>query len=137
MENDLIAKLKLIGILSNGDKINTKYMIVQPGNDIITKISRTLYKDDRQDTLEFLTSTVQKSFELMSIQTDKNKDKNTLCNIFALNIYKDLNLSIEGLQRLKKTYEDDKLFTCKLECLIEDTQAKLKDYFVQNTDLFN
>jgi hypothetical protein len=138
MENnsDLIAKLKLIGLLMNGDKINTKYMVVQPAG-FTTKVSRTFYKDDRQDTLDFLISTIQKSFDLLATQIDIKKDKNALCNIFSINIVKDLKKSIEGLQHLKYTYDDDKLFICKIDFLIEDTEAKIQDFIFQNKKIFN
>lgn len=136
VNSDLIARLKLIGLLNKGDKIDTKYMVVQPCG-IITKIARSLGKDDRYDTLEFLNITIQKSFELLTSQLDVKKDKNALCNMFAINIVKDLKKSIDGINHLKDTYDNDKLFICKLDFLSEEVQVKIQDFIAQNKKIFN
>ena len=53
-EDDNISKLKFIGKLKKGDKINIKYMVVQQ-NNLITKLNRTLYNvDNRTNTLNFI-----------------------------------------------------------------------------------
>jgi hypothetical protein len=44
---EVISRLKLIGKLSKGDKLNVKSMIIQP-TGIVTSISRTLFYQDNR-----------------------------------------------------------------------------------------
>ena len=55
MESDkeVISRLKFIGKIQKGEKINVKYMFVQP-KGIATRISRTIInQDNRNNTLNF------------------------------------------------------------------------------------
>ena len=56
METDIviISRLKFIGKVQKGDKINVKYMFIQP-DGIFTRISRSLINhDNRNNTLNFV-----------------------------------------------------------------------------------
>ena len=71
-EDDNISKLKFIGKLKKGDKINIKYMVVQQ-NNLITKLNRTLYNvDNRTNTLNFISDTVKKGFEELLLHINNN-----------------------------------------------------------------
>lgn len=124
MDNDIIPKLKFIGKIQKGDKINVKYMYVQP-EGIFTTISRSLFKvDDRANTLIFVNNTIKKSFELLlnNIDSQKQFDK-----ILCQNITSDLKKSKSGLMNLRETYNTDIMFCCKMDTFIEEVEAKIQD----------
>jgi hypothetical protein len=66
MESDkeIISRLKFIGKIQKGEKINVKHMCIQP-EGFITTISRTLINQcNRHTCLIFIKNTILKSFEL-------------------------------------------------------------------------
>jgi len=46
-------------------------------------------------------------------------------SILCQNIYNDIKNTIIGLLNLKETYNDDVMFTCKIDALIEEIEARL------------
>jgi hypothetical protein len=134
-DDDNISKLKFISKIQKGDKINIKNMIVQP-NNLYTKINRSfIIVDSRNNTLGFLTSTVKKAFDEL-IQHLSNS--NNIFNItIANNIVQDLEQSKVGLINLKDTYNDDLMFCCKIDTIIQDIDARLDQIKSQNLILTN
>lgn len=126
MESDkeVISRLKFIGKVQKGDKINVKYMFVQP-EGIVTRLSRTLInQDNRNNTLNFLRSTVTRTFEIISTYSSSTKESHRhICS----HIIKDLQQSKIGLINLKDTYISDIKFTCDIDTLIQEIDAKLKE----------
>lgn len=176
--SELISRLKFIGKIQRGDKINVKHMFIQP-ESFITKLSRTLFNiDDRANTFIFLTSILGKSFDLLTAQLENTrepptnrgnifrgdeeqpvdidpqggrsgkkgkprgmdiesvlplrgyevqprKDSSSYSNILSINLSQDLRNSIVGLKNLKLTYEDDKLFCCKMDVMLEEVSARI------------
>lgn len=121
---DIIPKLKFISKLNKGDKINVKNMYIQH-NNFINKVSRSFFHiDDRTNTLYFVTNTVKKGFELFHQHVDSDSNFDV---IFCTNIYSDLKNTITGLLNLKETYIEDLMFTCKIDALIEEIDARLHD----------
>ncbi len=120
--DDIIPKLKFISRLNKGDKINVKNLYIQP-NNIINKISRSfIHIDDRTNTLMFVNNTIKRGFELFLQHIETN---NPFDNILCQNILYDLKNSINGLLNLKETYDDDVMFVCKIDSLIEEIEARL------------
>jgi len=121
---DIIPKLKFISRLNKGDKINVKNMYIQQ-NNFIDKLSRSFFHiDDRTNTLYFVTNTIKKGFELFCQHIESNDDFDV---IFCQNIYNDLKNTINGLINLKETYIEDVMFTCKIDALIEEIEARLHE----------
>lgn len=119
---DIIPKLKFIGKIQKGDKVNVKHMYIQPMN-IVSRISRSFFNiDDRANTLIFIATTIKNAFDLLLQHLENNKQFDI---ITAQNIVLDLRSSRNGLLNLKETYNDDVMFCCKIDALIQDTDAKL------------
>jgi hypothetical protein len=133
MESDkeLISRLKFISKISKGDKINVKYMIVQP-DGFATKISRTIIaQDNRRNTLNFIRNTIDKTFEMISTYSSSTKQSN---KAICLNIIIDLKNSKNGLHNLKETYLEDIKFCCDIDTAIQDIDAKLLEIeFMEQT----
>jgi hypothetical protein len=123
-EDDNISKLKFIGKLKKGDKINIKYMVVQQ-NNLITKLNRTLYNvDNRVNTLNFISDTIKKGFDELLIHISNNTVFDT--NI-ANNIITDLDNCKIGLGNMKDTYTDDLMFCCKIDTILQEIDARLEE----------
>lgn len=125
-EEDNISRLKFIGKIKKGEKINIKDMYVQT-NNILTKINRSFVNvDNRNNTLSFILETIKKSFDELISHLEKGKD-----NLFDLNIstnmVSDLENSKQGLINLKDTYNDDLMFCCKVDTIIQDIDARLEE----------
>jgi len=126
MENDLLAKLKLIGKLKQSEKINVKKMYIQPDN-LLSRISRSfIWVDDRENTLQFINTVVDKCFE--TIKNEQRSDPR------MTNMITDLKMALEGIKNLKKTYANDIFYCCKIDVLIEETEIKIKMIEKNNTD---
>ena len=125
-EDDNISRLKFIGKIKKGEKIVTKGMYVQP-NNILTKLNRSFVNvDNRNNTLSFILDTIKKSFDELIAHLGKSKD-----NLFDLNIASNIILDLEnskiGLLNLKDTYNDDIMFCCKIDTIIQDIDARLDE----------
>jgi hypothetical protein len=123
-DNEIISRLKFIGKVQKGEKVNVKYMFVQP-EGIITRISRTVInQDNRNNTLNFLRSTITRTFEIITSYSSSTKESHR--HIFS-HIIKDLQQAKTGLLNLKDTYLSDIKFTCDIDTLLQDIDAKLSE----------
>jgi hypothetical protein len=123
-DDDNISKLKFIGKLKKGDKINIKFMCVQQ-NNLITKINRTIYNvDNRANTLTFISDTIKKGFDELLVHINNSTVFDT--NI-ANNIIVDLENCKTGLTNLKETYSDDLIFCCKIDTILQEIDARLEE----------
>jgi hypothetical protein len=121
---EVISKLKFIGKLQKGEKINAKLLYVQQ-EGIVTQLARTLLQDNRTKTLSFVQDTINKSFELITYYDRSNRvSERIMCN----NLIDDLKKSKSGIVNLKDTYVDDIKFCCDLETLLQMIDAKLIEY---------
>lgn len=124
MESDkeVISRLKFIGKVQKGEKINVKYMFVQP-KGLATKISRTLIsQDNRSNTLNFIRETISRTFEILSMYLISQKESQKNICIHVIN---DLKQSKNGLINIKDTYLDDIKFTCDIDTLLQEIDSKL------------
>tara|TARA_Y100000389_G_scaffold193698_1_gene222755 strand:+ start:2474 stop:2947 length:474 start_codon:yes stop_codon:yes gene_type:complete len=121
---EIISRLKFIGKLQKGDKINTRKMFVQ-SEGIITKLVRTLIRqDNRLNTLSFVQETIRRSFDLLEIY---HKSSEMKFQRLYQNMIKDLQDSVNGINNLKNTYCDDIKFCCDMDTLLQLIIAKLGD----------
>jgi hypothetical protein len=120
---DTITKLKFIGKIQAGEKINTKHYMAIVNNDWWTSVLRTFYNfESRGNTINFINDTIKNAIALIEqIKSQNDADQTVLCNI-----YKDLAQAIEGIENLKKTYSTDKIVVASLETLIENIELYLK-----------
>ena len=131
VNKETISRLKFIGKIQIGDKVNLKNMYIQP-DGLITQISRSILQDSRSKTLVFLQDTISKTFEILKCyeKTKKNADK-----IMCANLINDLKNSKNGLSNLKETYSMDIKFTCDLDTLLQTIDAKLSE--IESNHLFS
>jgi hypothetical protein len=126
MESDkeVISRLKFIGRVQKGEKINVKYMYVQP-EGIVTCISRTLVNQcNRQNTLNFIRNTVKRTFEIITSYSSSNKESQQhICK----HVIQDLQQSEKGIINIKSTYLNDLKVCCDLDTLLQEIEGFLSD----------
>ena len=122
--SEIISKLKFVGRIQKGEKINVKRMYVQQ-DSWITSISRTVFAtDNRMNAYHFIDNIIKRAFEIINLN-------NSACRLsekyLVSNIISDIKQSIKGLYNLKETYASDVMFCCKLDTLIQDTNSRLAE----------
>ena len=122
---EIISRLKFIGKLKKGEKINTKHMYVQP-NGLSTIFVRTFVnQDNRGNTLSFCQETIGRAFELLiTYERSDKKDENVMFH----HLLYDLEMVMNGLKNLKVTYISDTKFCCDMDTLLQTIGAKLNKY---------
>ena len=118
---ETISRLKFIGKIQIGDKVNLKSMYIQP-DGLVTQLLRSINQDNRNKTLIFLQDTISKTFEILKCyeKSIKNSDQ-----IMCSNLILDLKNSKMGINNLKETYTLDIKFVCDLDTLLQTIDAKL------------
>lgn len=130
--HEVITRLKFIGLVKKGEKISVKNLSVQQMN-MFTSLSRMFNQESRETTLDFLTSTVNRSFEIIQLCISSNKSsEKRLC----INLIEDLMKSMTGLINIQTTYSDDRLFWCHIDTLIQGIEVKLNDLRESHPELF-
>ena len=130
---ETMSRLKLIGSLKKGERLNTKKICIQP-DSFITSLSRTfLFQDNRQNTLSFIESTIRTGLELLKLYSNNKKDDDSI-KLLCLNLFEDILNSKIGLLCLKDTYSTDIKFCCDVTTIIQCMDAELTKY---NYDLEN
>lgn len=119
---ETISRLKFIGKLKKGDKINTHHMYVQP-DGIVTSLSRTFMSvDTRSNTLAFVSDTVERAFDLVVVY---EHSATVADKVNFKTLITDLQNCIHGLKNLKVTYTQDTKFCCDVDTIIDSIEARL------------
>ena len=119
---EIISRLKFIGRVKKGEKINVKHMYVQP-DSFTTKITRTFFTyDNRNNTVSFLLNTLSNGFQIIYLYLNSKRLSERHQAIHILNDIKNTKI---GIQNLKVTYCEDTMFCCTLDTLLQDIDAKL------------
>jgi len=131
VNQEIISKLKFIGKIKKGEKINTRHMYVQP-DGISTSIIRTfIHQDNRGNVLNFCQETIARSFELLI--TYERSEKNTEQVLFG-HLLNDLQQATNGLTNLKFTYIADTKFCCDMDTLLQIITARLDGYIIKDNE---
>lgn len=120
---ETISRLKFIGKIQIGEKVNLKYMYIQ-NDGLITQLYRIIFQENRSKTLTFLQDTVNKAFEILKCyQKSKKKADQIMCS----NLVEDLKNSRSGFLNLKETYVNDIKFCCDIDTILQLIDAKLSE----------
>jgi hypothetical protein len=119
---EIVSRLKFIGRIQKGEKINTRHMYVQQ-DGFTTTIARTfINQDNRANCLSFIQDTISKAFDLLSLYERSDRESDMM---ICLNIVKDIQSAKIGINNIKETYIIDVKFSCDLDTLIEFIDARL------------
>ena len=140
-QRETISKLKFLGKIKKGEKINVKEMTLQT-ESYLTAASRTLwFVDNRNNTMSFIQTTIQAGFDLLNL-LNKNTG-NVSDDELSKTIIRDISSAKIGINNLKTTYSDDTYFCCSVDTFVQTITAKLLDlkdkrpniFVEENTDL--
>jgi hypothetical protein len=124
--NEVISRLKFIGRIKEGDKINIRHLYIQP-EGLGTTLSRTfVYTDNRKNTLNFIMKILHRSFEIVTQYMISGKPSE---KTFASHIVKDIEKCKKGIINLKATYKDDIMYCCTIDTLLQSIMAKLAEIY--------
>ena len=128
---DIVSKLLFISKIREGEKINISRLTLCQDN-WSTKVYRTLGRESRCSTLEFIREVFGEAFDLSSkyLNTD-NKFYRDIGTMILTNLQK----SKAGLTNLTKTYAEDRMFISKIETLTSTLETKYDDILRQTSSL--
>lgn len=130
---EVISLLKFISKIQPGEKICVKYRYVQP-DTLLTRLSRTfITQETRQMTGSFVTSVINKGFELIYVYLASKK---TTDLELSINTIRDIVSAKLGVKSLMTTYEDDVMFICNMETLLEEINARITQIITEHIDVF-
>lgn len=119
---EILSELKFISKIKETEKINVRHMKVC-GSDFISRFYRSFDGESRDNTFDFIKACITKSIDLAYYYMDYEDKFHQ--DISAL-IFSGLGDAKIGLINLAKTYADDRMFTSKLETLIDTLEVKVK-----------
>lgn len=133
--HEVITRLKFIGLIKQGEKIDTRLLTASQSTKI-NSFWRWFLQENRNETLDLFTTTVNRAFEIiqLSLSSEKSGDKK-LCRI----IIEDLIKCPIGMLNIQETYMklyDDRLFSCNISTIIQCVELKLKELRDIHPDLF-
>ena len=128
MDDDIIPRIKFIGRIQKGENVNVKHMNIQQVSLLMKLIRSFIHNDTRANTFTFINNTIKKGFEILSLHLGVDKDYDrSLCQ----NLTNDLKQCKIGMLNIRETYIEDLMFCCKIDALIEETDARLHDIEVK------
>jgi hypothetical protein len=127
---DVMKKLKFITLIETGERINVS-SISTSQQSWFSSIYRSIFKESRNKTFQFLNDVIDRSFELIFLYKDSKKlsDK-----ISCYQILDDIMNSITGIRNIQQTYLSDRNFFCEMETLLASIFARLAELY-QNPDM--
>ncbi len=131
---EIISRLKLIGRINKGDKINTIFMFVHQ-DSFFNKLARTFWSHDkRSNTKQFIENTLERIFEMLNYYNTSTKQTDkTVCS----NILRDLKFAKNGIKNIIETYDSDIKFRCDLDTILETIDNKIMEFtpYTQQNDI--
>ncbi len=133
-DDDILSKLKFIGKIQKGEKINIRNISIQPDGLYTSLIRSFITLDNRKNTLNFIRNTITRSFQLLHlyINSGTTASKN-LCS----NLISDIQKSKSGINNLKITYSSDVMLCCQLDTIIQEIEAIQSEIEEKYPEIFN
>ena len=125
-ENNVLANLKIIGLVQIYERIYTKYNPVIIPNTYWSSFLRTLFmNDDRQKLFIFLEKTLNDSEYIIKKLIIDSRDIQT--DLYLKEVINDYYQSQIGLSNLTQTYKSDNHYVCQLNVMIR----KCKKFIIE------
>ncbi len=132
-QQDTITRLKFLGKVNKGEKINVKELTLQ-SEGYVTALSRSVWcVDNRNNTISFIQNTIQAAFNLIQLLSKNNGISD---QELARTIIRDIGLAKIGINNLKTTYSEDTFFCCSVDTYVETVGARLLDLKSKLPNLF-
>lgn len=131
---DTVSKLKFISKIREGEKLDVQSLRMSP-DTWATSLHRTFLSrgESRDVTLEFIRGVIAEAFELaakcLTYESDDRAahEGSQFFDEIGNLIIRSLQESKVGIENLAKTYNDDRLFSSKLDTLTSTLDSKTVD----------
>jgi len=130
--DDIITNLKYISKIDKFEKINIYNMNAQR-NCLLTTVTRTIFRDNRQNTLLFIKHTIEQSFKLLHLLNNSDKTSETE---LAIRLSIDIRNAISGIRNIKITYSNDIMYCAKLDTILDNIDVNIIESQNINNNLF-
>ena len=122
---DVMKKLKFITLIEPGERINV-HSISTVQESWFSSVYRTIFKESRNKTFQFLSDVIDRSFELVALYKDSKRLSD---RISCYQILEDIIHSITGIKNIQSTYATDRNFYCEMETLLSSIYARLAEIY--------
>ena len=122
---EVIKKLKFITMIEPGERINVNTCSTSD-NTIFSAVYRSLFKESRQKTFQFLNEVMDRSFELIFLYKESAKVSD---RISLVQVVEDIMASLAGIRNLQTTYQSDRNFYCEMEALLGSIYSRLAELY--------
>lgn len=129
---EVVTRIKLIGSIKDGEKLNVKNMSIQP-KSLWTSLTRAFYQENRDDTTCFISSSINRGFEIID---SKLTSTNTSDKLLCRKCIADIRASICGIRNLQNTYCHDRRTGCLLQAIIERITNQLYELYEKHSWMF-
>ena len=122
---DVVVRLKWIGSVREGEKLDTRNMTVQPMS-MLTSVARCMKGLNRNQTRVFLATTIDQAVRIVGDDINHIMHASDIPAIERL--LSDLESAIRAIPFIKQTYNEDRTFNCALDELTETTTQHLINF---------
>lgn len=124
--DQLLTSLKIIGRLRQHERVSTTGDIVRIDGQqgMVQAIRRWWRGETREKNLETIGRIVDSAFaqlEMIRAQSDSGN------RVFALRLRTELQSTMQGLENLQSTYEDDSVSHARIEVLVDRIRTRLDE----------
>lgn len=130
---EVITRIKLIGSIKDGEKLNVKNMTIQ-NKSLWTSITRAFYQENRDDTTCFISSSINRGFEIID---SKLTSTSTADKLLCRKCIVDIRESTIGIKNLQNTYFYDRRVCCLLQTIIERINNQLCELYEKYQWMFD
>lgn len=123
--DQLLTSLKILGRLRQHERVSTTGDIVRiDGQQGMVQAIRRWWKgENREKNLETIGRIVDSAFAQLEMIRTQTTESN---KVFALRLRTELSSTMQGLENLQSTYEDDSVSHARIEVLVDRIRTRLE-----------
>lgn len=123
--DQLLTSLKILGRLRQHERVSTTGDIVRIDGQqgMVQAIRRWWNGENREKNLETIGRIVDSAFAQLEMIHAQNTESN---KVFALRLRTELRSTMQGLENLQSTYEDDSVSHARIEVLVDRIRTRLE-----------
>ena len=123
--DQLLTSLKILGRLRQHERVSTTGDIVRIDGQqgMVQAIRRWWNGENREKNLETIGRIVDSAFAQLEMIHAQHTESN---KVFALRLRTELRSTMQGLENLQSTYEDDSVSHARIEVLVDRIRTRLE-----------
>jgi hypothetical protein len=126
---EVMAQLKFLSKVEPHEKINTKTLTLCEEN-VFSKFQRYMNGESRQSTLEFIKDLLSQAVEMCFLYMQKDNERKHTAGEYSKKMaslmLETLEGSRKGIKNIALTYQDDRMFTSKLDIILKTMDINIE-----------